>query len=66
MNKLIGSNLKKIRTNCGITQQILADLMTIDQSAVSRIENGQQYLLACDLYILSRVMNVDINEFFKK
>jgi transcriptional regulator with XRE-family HTH domain len=40
---LIGSMLKRQRLNASLTQRELESLTTIDQTVISRLENGKQY-----------------------
>jgi transcriptional regulator with XRE-family HTH domain len=40
-SKKLGHNLKMIRTSKNITQSELADLIGVDKSFVSNIENGE-------------------------
>lgn len=39
--ELLGDKLKKARTNAGYTQQQVTDYLSIKQSQLSKIENGQ-------------------------
>lgn len=39
--ELLGEKLKKARTEAGYTQRQIADLLKINQSQLSKIENGQ-------------------------
>lgn len=38
----IGENIKEIRKKAGFSQSIIANYLQIDQSLLSRIENGQR------------------------
>ncbi len=39
--ELLGTKLKKARNEAGYTQRQIADLLKINQSQLSKIENGQ-------------------------
>lgn len=49
---LIGTRLKDLRTATGLTQRRLEDLTGIDQTVISRLENGRQYGLRWSRYAI--------------
>ena len=46
-------------------QQTLANYLQVDQSAISKIENGRQEPTLHQLYILHKVLNLSLDNFFK-
>lgn len=43
MKKIIGNNLKNLRKESGLSQEQVAEYLSISQSAYARIENGQSH-----------------------
>lgn len=43
IKKLLGKKIQKIRKTRGITQEKLAELVELDTSSISHIENGKYY-----------------------
>lgn len=41
MNSIVGNKLKRLRKQKGLTQEQMADLLSISQSTYARIENGE-------------------------
>ncbi len=62
MNKTIGKRIREIRKNKGMSQEELADLLNISQSAYQRIENGDTNSWAAHLEKLSAVLEVKPEE----
>ncbi|MVX62401.1 helix-turn-helix domain-containing protein [Clostridium chromiireducens] len=66
-----GNFIKDSRIKIGISQETLAGKLNlfglrIDQSAISRIENGTRELYDYELYCICKILKVDINLFFDK
>ena len=61
----IGDQLAKLRKERGFTLARLSELTSISESTLSRAENGVSPLNAHNLYILARVLDVDIVSFFR-
>ena len=59
-----GENLRKLRLSKGFTQEQLANELGIEISQISRIERGVINTSITTLYSISKVLNVDISEFF--
>ncbi|WP_405103142.1 helix-turn-helix transcriptional regulator [Oceanobacillus sp. FSL H7-0719] len=53
----IGAKLKKMRRGAGISQQLMADLLHISRSNVSRLENENIELKAVDLIKWCKITN---------
>lgn len=49
---LIGARLKELRRGAGLTQRQLEALTRIDQTVISRLENGKQYGLRWSRYAI--------------
>ncbi len=60
----IGERLSELRKEQGLTLAALAKLTSISEATLSRVENGRASLNAHNLYILARVLKVDVTAFF--
>jgi transcriptional regulator with XRE-family HTH domain len=63
--KKLGENLKKIRTKKDITQTQLAEILGVDKSFVSNIENGKTNPTLSTITNLAQALNVSTNELLK-
>lgn len=61
----IGERVKSLRKARTYSLQTLAKLTDMSEATLSRIENEQTLVSAHNLYILSRVLDVDITAFFE-
>jgi len=66
MNKTIGKRIREIRKNKGMSQEELADLLNISQSAYQRIENGDTNSWATHLEKLSEVLEIKPEDLFSE
>jgi len=64
-SKKLGENLKKIRTEKGITQIEVARRLDVDRSFVSNIENGKNNPTLSTITSLAKVLNVSTSELLK-
>ena len=63
---VVGKNIKRIRKEKGLTQVQLADLIQYNEGTIANIENNSYQTFSLEfLYILSKKLNVPIEEFFK-
>lgn len=63
--KAFGSHLKKIRIQCGMTQEELAFKADIAFSSVSRIESGKLNTSISTIVRIAQVLNIDKTELMK-
>lgn len=61
---LVGSNIRKIRLLCGLTQEALAFDSQIASSFLSQIENGKRSPTVDTLAALAAALGVPIVDFF--
>ena len=66
-NNLCGKKIAYLRSNMGISQRKLADLLQIigldiDKNAIQRIESGKRFVTDIELKALSNVLNVSIDD----
>lgn len=64
-SKKLGNNLKTIRTRQNITQSELAELISVDKSFVSNIENGKNNPTLSTITSLAKALKVPVDELFK-
>jgi transcriptional regulator with XRE-family HTH domain len=60
----IGQRIKTFRKAKGLSLADLAGLTDISEATLSRVENAQTPISAHNLYILARVLGVDVTAFF--
>ena len=70
IEKKIGINIKKLREENGLTQDMLAaKLQTngcdITRSALAKIEVGQRHLYVDEIILIKEILNTDYEHIFK-
>lgn len=64
---IVGKNLKRIRKENNLTQVTLADLIGYSEGTIANIENAAFQTCSLEfLYVISKKLNISINEFFKQ
>ena len=69
IEKKIGKNIKKLREQAGVTQDILATKLQlrgcdITRSAVAKIEVGQRHLYPDEIILIKEILNVTYEDIF--
>ena len=64
-----GNNLKKIRRQKNMSQETLSHLLqlegvVIDRFSISRIEAGTRFVADYELYMLAKVLDARLEDFF--
>jgi len=59
-------DIKTVREQKGITQQGLSEVTGIDQSSISRMENGKQGISLNNLYQIANALDEPIESFFSR
>ena len=63
---IVGKNIKRIRKEKGLTQVQLADLVGYNDGTIDNIENSSYQTFSLEfIYVISKMLNVPIEEFFK-
>lgn len=62
LNKIVGQNVKTLRTHGNITQAKLADLLDVSIATMSLYEKGERSIPLEHLLTLSRIFNTKIDE----
>ena len=63
---IMGENVRKTRTNCGLSIYELAELLGITHGFLGSIERGERGTTPLALLKLSKIFNVPIEHFFFK
>ena len=63
--KKLGENLKKIRTRKNISQVEIANILSVDRSFISNIENGKNNPTLSTITNLAKALKVPVDELFK-
>ncbi len=64
---IVGKNIRRIRKEKKLTQVQLADLIQYNEGTIANIENNSYQTCSLEfLYIISKALNVSMEEFFKK
>ena len=62
----IGTRIKKIRESKGLSQEELAHKSDVSQSTISSIESSKSMPSALNLYKITKVLEVDLEEILSK
>lgn len=65
MNGSIGSKLKQLRKQKGLSQEQVSDYLNVSQSAYARIENGESHSWSVHIDKLCEVFEIKPEELFK-
>ena len=65
MTNIIGKNVKALRESIGFTQANIATFLNVDQSKISKVENGEEILSIDRLEKLSCLFGVTVEEIEK-
>lgn len=63
--KKLGENLKKIRTRKNVSQVEIANILVVDRSFISNIENGKNNPTLSTITNLAKALKVPVDELFK-
>lgn len=66
IEKIIGSNLQKIRRGKGMTQVKLGSMLGVTQQQIQRYESGRNSLSARNIYRCSRIFGRPTTVFFEE
>ena len=66
MNLIVGNKLKKLRKQRKLTQEHVADLLAISQSAYARIENGESHSWASYIKKICKIFEIFPEELFNE
>lgn len=63
--KKLGENLKKIRTLKNVSQVEISNILGVDRSFISNIENGKNNPTLSTITNLAKALKVPVGELFK-
>jgi len=64
VRRLVGRNVKRLRTAAGISQAKLAERMGVDRAYVSGLELGQRNPTVITLWHIDKALGVKLRSFF--
>jgi transcriptional regulator with XRE-family HTH domain len=64
VRRIVGDNVRRLRTTAGLTQAKLADRMGIDRAYVSALELGARNPTIITLWHVARALEVKIGSLF--
>ena len=62
--KLLGQRIKELRKRKGYSQEKLSELINVDPTTISNIENGKNYPTLINLENLTNVLNISFLDVF--
>lgn len=62
--KLLGQRIKELRKRKGYSQEKLSELINVDPTTISNIENGKNYPTLVNLENLTNVLNISFLDVF--
>lgn len=63
--RALGLNIRAERNRKELSQADLAEKVDMSENSINAIERGKQIPSAINLYLIAKVLEVDINELFK-
>jgi transcriptional regulator with XRE-family HTH domain len=64
VRRLVGRNVRRLRTTAGLSQAELAERMGVDRAYVSGLELGQRNPTVVTLWHLAKALGVKIRQLF--
>ena len=69
IEKSVGQNIRALRENIGMTQEMLAAKLQLEggditRSAVAKIEVGQRHLYPDEIILIKKILNASYDEIF--
>jgi transcriptional regulator with XRE-family HTH domain len=66
VRRLVGRNVKRLRTAAGLSQAELAERMGVDRAYVSGLELGQRNPTIVTLWHIAKALGVNVRLFFEE
>lgn len=63
--RALGLNIRAERNRKELSQADLAEKVDMSENSINAIERGKQIPSAINLYLIAKILEVDINELFK-
>jgi transcriptional regulator with XRE-family HTH domain len=64
VRRMVGRNVKRLRTAAGLSQAALAERMGVDRAYVSGLELGQRNPTIVTLWHIAKALGVGLRSFF--
>lgn len=65
-NEPIASNIRRIITEKGLKQSVVAARANFSANAFSAMVRGRKLIKPCDVNVIARALGVSVNELYKK
>ena len=70
IERKVGQNIRRLRENAGLTQELLSAKLQLEgcdiiRSAVAKIEVGQRHLYPDEIILLKKILKVDYEDIFR-
>mgnify|MGYP003613671288 CR=1 FL=1 len=66
MDEIVRENFKRFRKKINITQEQMAEYLELEQSSISKFENGERTITLSNLEKACSLFGVNISDMFKK
>ncbi|MBQ8174101.1 MAG: helix-turn-helix transcriptional regulator [Clostridia bacterium] len=71
IEKKIGQNIRRLRENAGLTQEVLAARLQVrgcdvTRSALAKIEVGQRHLYPDEILLIKEILSVSYEDIFSQ
>lgn len=66
MEDIIRENFKRLRKKVNITQEQMAEYLNLEQSSISKFENGERTISVSNLEKASALFGINDNDIYKK
>jgi transcriptional regulator with XRE-family HTH domain len=66
MEEIIRENFKKLRKKINITQDQMAEYLSLEQSSISKFESGERTISVSNLEKACSLFGIHINEIYKE
>jgi transcriptional regulator with XRE-family HTH domain len=66
VRRMVGRNVKRLRTAAGLSQAVLAERMGVDRAYVSGLELGQRNPTIVTLWHIAEALGVKLRPFFEE
>jgi len=65
-HKRFGQHIQRLRRERGLTQEDLADLISVDRSYMGFVERGERNLTLAKIIKVAKALNISLSELFKE
>ncbi len=66
MEDIVRENFKKLRKKINVTQEQMAEYLNLEQSSISKFENGERTISVSNLEKACALFGIHVNDIYKK